>query len=238
VLRFLKALVPRPVRRALRREAARFPERVRDFPRDAVNVVRPVQAFTDARGTPPRNDDRDWLDFGCGCGRLARWIGIEAPEIRLTGVDVDGAQVRWAARHLSGAFSVMQPRPPLAFPDESFDVAYAVSIFTHLDEGEQDDWLGELARVLRPGGLLLATTHAPDLSATCPGLTPGDLDGLGERGFLAVNPGGTFNERSSFHSRAYLESRWGRILSLRRFAAGGFVSYQDLSVWEKRARRP
>ena len=60
---------------------------------------------------------------------------------------------------------------------------------------------------------------------------------LGERGFLAVDPGGTFNERSSFHSRAYLESRWGRILSLRDFAARGFVSYQDLSVWEKPARR-
>jgi len=175
----------------------------------------------------------EWLDFGCGCGRLARWIAGAAPVGRLQGVDVDAAQIRWARRHLPGEFSVMRPSPPLVFPPESFDVVYAISIFTHLDEREQFAWLEDLRRVLRPGGLLIATTHGPELSRTCPGLTPGDLGSLAQRGFLAVDPGGTFNERSSFHARTYLESEWGRRLLLRLHEPRGFVGYQDLSVWEK-----
>jgi SAM-dependent methyltransferase len=180
-----------------------------------------------------RRDYPDWLDFGCGCGRLARWTSGAEPVIRLKGVDVDAAQIRWARRHLPGDFSVMRPSPPLVFAPESLDVVYAISIFTHLDEREQCDWLAELARILRPGGLLVATTHGPELSRTCPGLTAGNLATLDRTGFLAVDPGGTFNERSTFHSRPYLESLWGRTLTPRLFEPRGFVSYQDLSVWEK-----
>ncbi|HWZ86736.1 MAG TPA: class I SAM-dependent methyltransferase [Thermoanaerobaculia bacterium] len=192
-----------------------------------------LRAFT--RSRDPGRAYPDWLDFGCGCGRVARWMGGAPPVVRLAGVDVDAAQVRWASRHLAGRYSLMQPAPPLPFGAESFDVVYAVSIFTHLDEHAQFEWLAELARVLRPGGLLIATTHGPELSRGCPGLTAADLGALEERGFLAVDPGGTFNERSSFHSAGYLEERWGRTLTRRFFEPRGFVSYQDLSAWEKPA---
>jgi SAM-dependent methyltransferase len=178
----------------------------------------------------------DWLDFGCGCGRMARILVDAAGVARLSGVDVDAAQIRWARRRLRGEFAVMRPTPPLDFDAASFDVVYAVSIFTHLDEGEQDRWLDELFRVLRPGGLLIATTHGPDLAVSCPGLTPADFEGLAAKGFLAADPGGTFNERSSFHSRSYLERAWGRRLTPRSFEKQGFVGYQDLSAWEKAPR--
>ena len=174
-----------------------------------------------------------WLDFGCGCGRVARYLG-RAPEVRrLYGVDVDAVQIRWARRHLPGAFQTMPTSPSLAFASASFDVVYAISIFTHLNEREQFAWLADLRRILRPGGLLIATTHGPELSRTCPGLNPEDLATLAQRGFLAVDPGGTFNERSSFHSRDYLEGEWGRQFRPRLHEPCGFVSYQDLSVWEK-----
>lgn len=177
----------------------------------------------------------DWLDFGCGCGRVARWLGTAEPVSHLRGVDVDVAQVRWARRRLQRDFTVIRPSPPLAFEPESFDVVYAISIFTHLNEREQFDWLAELARILRPGGLLIATTHGPELSQSCQGLTADHLAGLEARGFLAVDPGGTFNERSSFHSERYLATHWGPTLTRRLFEPRGFVSYQDLSVWEKPA---
>lgn len=190
-----------------------------------------LRAFDRVRD--PSRSYPNWLDFGCGCGRVARWMQGARPVVGLTGVDVDAAQVRWAQRHLPGEFAVMRPSPPLGFAPESFDVVYAISIFTHLDEREQFAWLGEFLRILRPGGLLIATTHGPDLSRTCPGLTAGDLATLGATGFLAVDPGGTFNERSTFHAREYLSARWGRILTPRLFEPKGFVSYQDLSAWER-----
>jgi SAM-dependent methyltransferase len=181
-----------------------------------------------------KRTDADWLDFGCGCGRIARYVQ-ESPGIRsYTGVDVDERQIGWAARHLRGRFGVMRPDPPLEFPDSSFDVVLAISIFTHFDEAEQFAWLAEIRRILRPGGLLLATTLCPDAALACPGLTPPELDELARRGFLAADHGATtFNEHSTFHSRAYLEASWSSLLRLRSHEPRGFVSYQDLAVWEK-----
>lgn len=181
---------------------------------------------------------RDWLDFGCGCGRIARYL-LEGPEIeRYAGVDVDAVQVAWAARHLRGRFEVMRPEPPLRFESSSFDVILAISIFTHFSNAEQLAWLSEIRRILKPGGLLVATTLAPDRALTCPGLTPAELEELAGSGFLAVDRGAAaFNERSTFHSPAYLEATWSRDLRFRLHEPRGFVSYQDLSVWEN-AEKP
>jgi hypothetical protein len=64
--------------------------------------------------------------------------GRGSPGFRATTlVPVDAAQIRWARRHRPGDFAVMRPSPPLVFAPESFDVVYAISIFTHLDEREQ-----------------------------------------------------------------------------------------------------
>lgn len=178
----------------------------------------------------------DWLDFGCGCGRLARYVA-RLPEVgHLEGVDVDEDLVGWAARALpeSGRFASMRPDPPLAFGDGAFDVVYAISIFTHYTEAEQLAWLDELRRVLRPGGLLIATTIAPALSAGFPGLTARDRERLAEDGFLCVNADSSaFNERAAFHSPDYLRTLWGKRFAPRLHEPSGFVSYQDLSVWER-----
>lgn len=174
-----------------------------------------------------------WLDLGCGCGRIARTIEASGEIRELTGVDVDAAQIGWASRNLRGRFSVMRPAPPLAFESGLFDVVYVVSVFTHWNEDEQFRWLAEIERILTPGGLLIATTHSTELASTCPGLTGEDFHRLAEQGFLAVDRRGSFNERASFHSAAYLEREWGSRMRRRLFEPYGFVSYQDLSVWER-----
>jgi len=69
--------------------------------------------------------------------------------------------------------AVEKTQPPLPFPDNSFDLIYAVSVFTHLSEEHQRTWLPELRRVLRPGGRLLlvdiggeqTSTHTPHARA-------------------------------------------------------------------------
>lgn len=97
------------------------------------------------------------LDFGCGCGRVTRrWHELAG----VHGSDMNRGAVAWCRRNLPFAtFETNELEPPLAFHDDTFDLVYALSVFTHLTEDLQRAWLGELARVLRPGGLLLLTTH-------------------------------------------------------------------------------
>lgn len=98
------------------------------------------------------------LDFGCGCGRVLRYWRDHAGPV--AGSDRDDAAVAWCARNLP--FTRVERNslaPPLPFAEATFDLVYALSVFTHLTEELQTAWRDELRRVLRPGGRLLATTH-------------------------------------------------------------------------------
>ena len=46
--------------------------------------------------------------------------------------------------------------------DNSVDVVYTISVFTHMSEAFQLEWMAELGRVLVPGGLLIFTTHGEE----------------------------------------------------------------------------
>jgi len=175
-----------------------------------------------------------WLDFGCGAGRIARHLMTFGPIHDLWGVDIDAEAVAWVSRHLRGHYQLIARRPPAELPLNFFDVVYSGSVFTHLNEEDQSVWLGELHRLMRPGGLLIASTHGPDLTYSRPDLTRDDHRSLQKRGFLFA-PSRTmcFNDNGSFHSKAYLLETWGRLYGLLFFAEHGLDGYQDLSVWRK-----
>jgi SAM-dependent methyltransferase len=111
-----------------------------------------------ARAGRPIEQLESILDFGCGCGRVVRhWATLDA---RVAGSDVSAEAVAWCRANLPFArFATNGLSPPVAFDSSSFDLAYALSVVTHLPEAEQHAWLDELARVVRVGGLLLLTTH-------------------------------------------------------------------------------
>lgn len=98
------------------------------------------------------------LDFGCGCGRVIRhWRDLSGALIR--GTDMNPALVRWCRNALPFAdFQRNGLASPLPYEPNGLDFIYAISVFTHLPEKLQEFWMGELARVLRPGGMLLITT--------------------------------------------------------------------------------
>lgn len=174
-----------------------------------------------------------WLDFGCGAGRAARHLAAQPWIRRLTGVDVDAAAIRWASQHLRDEYVHIGSAPPTPFASESFDVVYVISVFTHFDEENQNAWLAELRRLLRPGGIFLATTHGPGLTYNRPDMTAVDHERLRDYGF-AFRPGfGAFNDESAFHSREYLERHWTRYFEVLEFRPAGLAGYLDLSLWRR-----
>lgn len=141
------------------------------------------------------------LDFGCGCGRVTRWWHDFPGAV--AGSDLSEPAVRWCRSNLPFArFETNGLAPPLAFADASFDLVYALSVFTHLTAELQLAWRDELRRVLRPGGLLLATTHG---RSYLPRLADGERAAF-DAGELVVRWGdlpGT-NLCSAYHPERYL----------------------------------
>jgi SAM-dependent methyltransferase len=104
-------------------------------------------------------DCRHVLDFGSGLGRLLRWLsGYKG--MTLYGSDLNPDLVHWCQKNLPFAtFDVNDLSPPLKYADASFDLIYLRSVFTHLSDAIQLEWMGEFKRLLQDGGILLFTTH-------------------------------------------------------------------------------
>lgn len=113
-----------------------------------------IRGAASAAGTRPEEMSA-LLDFGCGCGRVARhWAGLRGPEIH--GCDYNPELVAWCRDYLP--FMQSDPNaltPPAPYVAGSFDLIYALSVFSHLDEPLQHAWVSEFERLLRPGGLLV-----------------------------------------------------------------------------------
>jgi SAM-dependent methyltransferase len=116
------------------------------------------------------------LDVGCGIGRMARpLVGYLDGEGSYDGFDVNRDGIGWCRRHYArhhnfrfrvadlynrrynphGAHAASEYRFP--YDDAGFDFAILTSVLTHLLETEADHYLAETARVLKPGGRMLAT---------------------------------------------------------------------------------
>jgi SAM-dependent methyltransferase len=117
-----------------------------------------IGAMLDRNGSP-LEEMGALLDFGCGCGRVARhWADLRGPAIH--GADVSRRAVRWCQRNLRFMQTVRcEPQPPLPYGEGTFDFVYALSVLTHLSEVSTQRWFAELVRILKPGGHLLFTVH-------------------------------------------------------------------------------
>jgi len=101
------------------------------------------------------------LDFGCASGRVLRHALTQSgPTTEVHGCDLAPANIEWIKRHLPEAISgeVNSADPNLPYDDNFFDVVTAFSVFTHIDHHETN-WLLELKRIVRPGGILYLTIH-------------------------------------------------------------------------------
>lgn len=160
------------------------------------------------------------LDWGVGCGRLARHLALSLGS-RFHGCDIDADNVAWCSANLPGVYAPSRLDGKLPYPDNSFDLIYGVSVFTHLRQKWESHWLQELHRVLRPGGILLVTTHG-QTAIDCAQLDAATYANLQQRvedeGLVVT---GTNNQLDGFvehpqeyvnvfHSSSHIQSAWGR----------------------------
>lgn len=104
---------------------------------------------------------RKVLDFGCGSGRLLTGWSLEDENRVLVGCDSNAVLTDWARAHLPSRIRIDHTAsvPPLPYADTEFDFAFGISVLTHLRYRTQQLWVQELARILKPGGVLLVTAH-------------------------------------------------------------------------------
>jgi len=172
------------------------------------------------------------LDFGCGVGRVLRHFAAEAPAAELHGCDVDLQSIAWLREAFPPAFRVTtcERLPPLEYPDDGFDLIYAISIFTHLVDGEWEPWLRELQRVLKPDGVLLVTFHNRVAYEHMTG-APFDEAASGMR-VLHHTPGQTVP--MVYHSNWWIQRHWGGILDVEWIAREGLEAWQSVACLRKR----
>lgn len=111
----------------------------------------------------PDRQPRRVLEWGCGPARIIRYMPavLNASGCwSVFGSDYNPATIRWCRETFADIdFSENTLEPPLPYEAASFDAVYCISVFTHLSEEAQPAWASELARVLKPGGLLIASFH-------------------------------------------------------------------------------
>lgn len=115
-------------------------------------------------------DGEDVLDVGCGTGTLAIAMRSTAALGRVCGIDASREMIEIAKGKAEKAGVDVDLRvaliEALPFPDGSFDLVTSSLMLHHLPDDLKRKGLGEVRRVLKPGGRFLAMdlvteSHSP-----------------------------------------------------------------------------
>lgn len=203
-------------------------------------------------GRPLKAGDR-LFDFGAASGRVLRHFVAQQPELDLACADVNENHMEWVSRHLSPDVFAFQCTniPSLPIEDNAFDLVYAFSVFTHVDEWEST-WLAELRRILKPGGYayfsvqtedtwkLLNSEHflyghllhnqenLPDWEIT-PQLFENPMPS--EKVVFKFANSAVYNT-CTFQSKAYVREVWGRFFDVEKILYCGH-DFQDVVLMRK-----
>lgn len=150
-------------------------------------------------------NEKHILDWGCGPGRIIRHL----PEIigngcTMYGTDYNARSIAWCTSNLPGInFNHNKVDASLPYGEGAMDVIYGISILTHLSGQKHFEWVTELLRVLKPGGILLLTTQGDNFKVK---LTPSELRDY-EQGKLVVRGKVKEGHRtySAFHPAEFMQ---------------------------------
>lgn len=177
------------------------------------------------------------LDFGCGCGRTLIPLSIRSANVKgIHGVDIDQEAIGWLAENYPqiGSAKVNPSWPPMLHENETFDIVYAISVFTHLPEDMEHAWLADISRVMRKGGYALLSIHG---EAFFHQLSPSALQTVRDKGFFYASVDSHTNGlpqfyQDSYHLHSYIQDRWSQYFDVVKIIPQG-VDKQDLVILRK-----
>lgn len=205
------------------------------------NIFQRVSIELEQCDLPPIPSMEKILDFGCGSGRLVRAFPRQN-HAQIYGCDIDGEAIKWCSQNLPFAsFLHATEYPPLAYPDNFFDFIFAVSVFTHLDESHQFQWLAELKRITQKGGVLLLTFKdeaylqqvetGPDQANLLAALKKSKGIHFQTTEFWKDSFPAYYQD--TLHSRAYIEEVWSSYFRLEKIVPPGQLFSQSVAIMVK-----
>jgi SAM-dependent methyltransferase len=99
------------------------------------------------------------LDIGCGIGLTDHYL--QQRFAFLHGVDVSEGCLQVAARTNPTVDYRAYDGTSLPFPDNAFDVSFAICVMHHVPPVHWEQFTREMRRVTRPGGLAVVFEHNP-----------------------------------------------------------------------------
>lgn len=94
-------------------------------------------------------------DLGCGCGRTAQALRRLGWHGSYTGADVVPELLEELAHQCPGYETRLNLTPAIVAPDESLDMLFHWSVFTHLFPSESYLYVVDAFRALKPGGKMV-----------------------------------------------------------------------------------
>ena len=99
------------------------------------------------------------LDVGCGVGNFHTLLGPKFGTLH--GVDVSKDSIRMAReKHPDIDYEVYDGRH-LPYADNTYDLAFTICVMHHVPPENWPNFVSEMKRVLKPGGLALVFEHNP-----------------------------------------------------------------------------
>jgi len=182
----------------------------------------------------PGRQDVAVLEWGCGPARIIRHLpGALGSAAAVYGADYNPESIEWCRTHIPNiTFETNGLLPPFPFEDDTFDLVYAISVFTHLAEDTSRSWVEEIRRVLNPGGLLLFSNNGDHYREY---LVPAEREAYDARGFVVR---GDFEEGKKMYTAFHTPDYTRRVLLdgfevVAHTPSGTYGSDQDLWLVRK-----
>jgi SAM-dependent methyltransferase len=219
------------------------PEEIASYAVRAQNVISLIEE-TLSEGGRTFDEIERWLDFGCGYGRVVRFLVERVSEQRVFVTDVIKEGVDFCAAEF-GVHPVYSQAELERVTLGSFDFVYAISVITHLNERNSIAFLRLLGQSLTEGGIAMFTTHGrrsienAALYGSEYEARKSEIAALVEERGIAYLPYDFVEDDygMTWHSREYVEAKMAELHGLRMvpisFRPHALDGHQDVHAFQR-----